>query len=196
VSKICYKHKLLQPVEYLSSDPLIDSWFFMTTPLPMISLIMIYLWFIFKIGPEFMKHKKPFSLTWVIRLYNIFQVIACIAFIVKIHREGFSFKDTWKVSKLFLKVVFCSTIIFQCINEVEAKVEVSKKTMSAFSTVWWFLMLRFFEFIETVFFVLKKKQNQISTLHIYHHVSTGVLLWLFLKYSGGKIRFNVIDNLF
>jgi hypothetical protein len=143
----------------------IDSWSFMATPLPMMSLVAIYLCFIYEIGPKFMKHRAPYSLTWIIRLYNVFQVIACAVFVVKIQAEGFTFKKTWK-----------------CIPETD----ISEDSLSIFATNWWFLMLRCFEFIETVFFVLKKKQNQISILHVYHHISTAVLLWLFLKYSGGK----------
>jgi len=51
---------------------------------------------------------------------------------------------------------------------------------------WWIIILRFIEFIETILFVLRKKENQITFLHIYHHISTVFAFWLFLKYSGCK----------
>lgn len=52
---------------------------------------------------------------------------------------------------------------------------------------WWYgTMLRFVELVETVFFVLRKKQRQISFLHVYHHISTIIIFWVFLKYSGSK----------
>jgi hypothetical protein len=54
--------------------------------------------------------------------------------------------------------------------------------------LWWFLMLRLGELIETVFFVLRKKQSQVSALHIYHHISTATLLWLYFKYNAGEIE--------
>lgn len=50
------------------------------------------------------------------------------------------------------------------------------------------MMLRLIELIETVIFVLRKKQNQVSPLHIYHHISTVVLLWSFLKYSSSELK--------
>ncbi len=51
---------------------------------------------------------------------------------------------------------------------------------------WHTMFVKLIELVETVFFVLRKKQNQISFLHVYHHVTTFVMLWLFVKYSLGK----------
>lgn len=50
---------------------------------------------------------------------------------------------------------------------------------------WAFVILRIFELSETVFFVLRKKRQQITFLHIYHQVSSVLIFWSFLKYSGG-----------
>lgn len=138
----------------------------------MISLILIYLWFVLKVGPDYMNSRKPFDLTGIIRAYNIFQVIACSWFIVKFHQYGFSFRNTWR-----------------CIDEVNAKETITDNMLNLYKTAWWFLMLRVAEFVETIFFVLKKKQNQISTLHVYHHISTAVLLWLFFRYSASIFQF-------
>ena len=46
-------------------------------------------------------------------------------------------------------------------------------------------LLKLVELVETVFFVLRKKSNQISKLHVYHHVSTAILGWIMVKYNGG-----------
>lgn len=48
-------------------------------------------------------------------------------------------------------------------------------------------LLKLVELVETVFFVLRKKQSQVSKLHVYHHVSTATLCWIMVKYAGGKI---------
>ena len=48
------------------------------------------------------------------------------------------------------------------------------------------IFIRTLELVETVFFVLRKKQNQVSHLHVYHHVSTILLLWAFYKYNASK----------
>lgn len=47
-------------------------------------------------------------------------------------------------------------------------------------------LLKIFELIETVFFVMRKKYNQISKLHVYHHASTVTMAFLMVKFVGGE----------
>lgn len=72
--------------------------------------------------------------------------------------------------------------------------------MLGIHTFWYYaILLRVIEFIETIFFVLRKKHNQVTFLHIYHHISTIVIFWVFLKYSGGEfstLRITAFDYLF
>ncbi|MBO8666424.1 elongation of very long chain fatty acids protein, partial [Staphylococcus aureus] len=61
--------------------------------------------------------------------------------------------------------------------------------------VWWTTILKLSEFIETVFFVLRKKQNQVSALHIYHHITTFFLIWIATRINpGGIVRIPVMLN--
>ena len=61
----------------------------------------------------------------------------------------------------------------------------------------WTFMLKLAELVETVFFVLRKKQNQVTKLHVYHHVSTFMFGWLTCKYiGGGMATFPVLINSF
>lgn len=48
--------------------------------------------------------------------------------------------------------------------------------------MWWIYLLKIFDLVETCIFVMRKKQNQVSTLHVYHHVSNVTFLWYYLKY--------------
>lgn len=52
--------------------------------------------------------------------------------------------------------------------------------------------LRFFHIVEQllnyrfqVFFVLRKKHNQITFLHVYHHIGMVAGMWLGIRYVGG-----------
>lgn len=78
-----------------------------------------------------------------------------------------SFKHTW-----------------QCIINVP----IDQQRISIYYWQWISLLVRVAELVETVFFVLRKKQNQVSHLHVYHHVSTIILLWAFFKYSAGMME--------
>lgn len=53
---------------------------------------------------------------------------------------------------------------------------------------WFFMLLRIFELSETIFFILRKKKCQITHLHLYHHVSSILIFWIFFKYSGGMME--------
>ena len=48
------------------------------------------------------------------------------------------------------------------------------------------VFLRTSEFLETVVFVLRKKQNQVSWLHIYHHIAVISLAWVSFKFCSIK----------
>ena len=86
------------------------------------------------------------------------------------HHHDFSFKNTWK-----------------CLEKIKPGEEHGK--MLGIHTFWHYgILLRVIEFIETIFFVLRKKHNQVTFLHIYHHISTIVIFWVFLKYSGSKLN--------
>lgn len=150
---------------FLSKDYIVDSYEFLKTPFPLVTLLTVYLWIVLKVAPAYMKSRKPFNISAVIQFYNVFQVVACAYFVAKFHELGFSFRNTWK-----------------CVDDL--KVGREEET---FVQMWWFLMLRTLELIETIFFILRKKQNQVSALHLYHHISTIVLLWLYFKYSAGEL---------
>jgi len=48
--------------------------------------------------------------------------------------------------------------------------------------LWWTLLVKIIDLIETILFVLRKKNNQISFLHTYHHLSTLIFVWLTLRH--------------
>nr|CAD7195083.1 unnamed protein product [Timema douglasi] len=61
--------------------------------------------------------------------------------------------------------------------------------------VWYEMCLKLIDFIETGFFILRKKESQRSFLHLYHHVSTLFIVYLSAKYlPGGSVTFPMILN--
>lgn len=137
----------------------------MGSPAPLLMTFASYLLFVLKVGPKYMEYRKPMNLSLFIRSYNVFQVIACCYFVNWSVKRGIDFSVTWK-----------------CLENKSDPALVHNLNVHS----WWFICLRLVELSETVVFVLRKKQNQVSPLHIYHHISTVVLLWTFLKYNNSK----------
>lgn len=48
--------------------------------------------------------------------------------------------------------------------------------------IWFYAMVKISDLLDTIFFVLRKKNNQVTLLHVYHHSLMMVGSWLFLKY--------------
>jgi elongation of very long chain fatty acids protein 1 len=139
----------------------------MGSPYILMSMFAAYLWMIHKVLPEFMVSRKPFNLSTTIRIYNVFQVIACAYFVIKFHEFGFSFRNTW-----------------QC-TQPRNEEPLAGNLYGLLDLHWFFIFLRLFEFVETMFFIVRKKFSQVSALHVYHHISTVALLWIHLKFNGG-----------
>jgi hypothetical protein len=43
-------------------------------------------------------------------------------------------------------------------------------------------VIKIFDLSETIVFILRKKYQQISVLHVYHHISTVLYVWIILRY--------------
>lgn len=48
-----------------------------------------------------------------------------------------------------------------------------------------YFLLKVLDLLDTVFFVLRKKNNQITFLHVYHHCGMVLLTWNASKFLGG-----------
>ncbi|KAI8428759.1 hypothetical protein MSG28_007440 [Choristoneura fumiferana] len=50
---------------------------------------------------------------------------------------------------------------------------------------WWYFFAKFTELLDTVFFVLRKKDKQVTFLHVYHHAIMALYSWSYLKFAAG-----------
>lgn len=51
--------------------------------------------------------------------------------------------------------------------------------------IWWYYFSKLLEFMDTIFFVLRKKNGQISFLHVYHHATMFPIWWIGVKWVPG-----------
>lgn len=139
----------------------------MSSPANWLTVFAVYLYIVMIAGPRFMMDRKAFKLTNLTRIYNLYQIIACVLFITKALSLGFSFKHGW-----------------DCAGATRLTPPLSQIQIDRLELCYWFIFMRASEFFETIVFVLRKKQNQVSFLHVYHHIAVVSLLWITMKYSG------------
>ncbi|XP_037299370.1 elongation of very long chain fatty acids protein 7-like [Manduca sexta] len=160
--------RTLKGYEYLFqeiSDPRTNDWWLMSNPGPLLTILASYLYFCSYAGPRYMKDKKPYNLKTVIMAYNLFQ----IAFSIFLTYNGiyYAIKTDYNFS--------CHSIDYS--NEPQS--------IRWAADVWWYFVSKITELLDTVFFVLRKKNNQVSFLHLYHHTLMPTLSWIAVKYSPG-----------
>lgn len=112
-----------------------------------------------------MRHRQPLKLKTFLTFYNIFQVLSCLYFIINVFRTGFQVDFLWK----------CYMTSFE--NRSHVKL------------LYFSYLLKGIELIETVCFVLRKKHEQMSFLHIYHHVSTFLFAYFGVTRVGSECPF-------
>lgn len=132
-----------------------------------IILCLSYLWFILFAAPNFISKRAPYNVTPLIQLYNIFHVIVCFLCVLRGFQLGFNFSN----------ILQCQRFEFLTHNE---KFEI-------YLGVWMYLGLRIFAFLETIFFVLRKKFDQVTFLHILHQIGFVIFIWLFLASEAGEL---------
>ena len=53
------------------------------------------------------------------------------------------------------------------------------------AAIWMFYFSKFIEFLDTLFFILRKKNNQVTFLHVYHHATMPFIWWIAIKWFAG-----------
>ncbi|GFQ89610.1 elongation of very long chain fatty acids protein 7 [Trichonephila clavata] len=119
------------------------------------SIIAFYVLLVTWIGPAIMKSHKPFNLQKVLIIYNFLQAVAnsYIAYNIVV---GVS--EHWDS---------------RCRMRSDPKLEILLE--KAMKQGWHLYLIKFADLLDTVFFVLRKKQNQVSFLHVFHHAGMCLL---------------------
>ncbi|XP_051936510.1 elongation of very long chain fatty acids protein 5 [Hippocampus zosterae] len=50
------------------------------------------------------------------------------------------------------------------------------------NVLWWYYFSKFIELMDTVFFILRKNNHQLTFLHVYHHISMLNIWWFVLNW--------------
>src|SRR5690625_3979128 len=144
----------------------------------LIGILTVYVSVVVWIGPWLMRNRKPFSLRRVILLYNLINIVYnfyFFCFLFKVLKYGI---DLFDFRRKF--------------ND-----EDTDWTRRIVANVWFYLMMKLFDLIETVFFVMRKKQSQVSFLHVYHHSAVPIIVWMAVRLaptSGSTRMFPLLNS--
>ncbi|CAF4756039.1 unnamed protein product [Pieris macdunnoughi] len=147
------------------ADPRTNDWFLIKSPIPGLTIIGLYLYFTLKWGPRYMADKKPFQLQKTLVVYNFLQVIVSIFLFYEGLDAGWLRTYSWK----------CQPVDFSPTPEA----------MRVARGVYIYFLAKMTELLDTVFFVIRKKERQITFLHLYHHTVMPMISWGATKYYPG-----------
>ncbi|VVC92323.1 unnamed protein product [Leptidea sinapis] len=147
------------------ADPRTNDWFMIRSPIPGLTILSLYLYFSLKWGPRFMADKKPLQLQKTLVVYNFIQVLVSIWIFYEGLDAGWLRKYSWK----------CQPVDFSD----------SPEAMRVARGVYIYFLAKMTELLDTIFFVVRKKDRQITFLHLYHHTVMPMISWGVTKYYPG-----------
>ncbi|XP_064482575.1 very long chain fatty acid elongase AAEL008004-like [Ornithodoros turicata] len=133
-------------------------------PAVVFALMMSYL-YIVKYGPRWMKDRKPFNITNLVRIYNLLMVILNAKFL-------------W----LALNVTYFPGGKYSLLCQGISK-DIDPEDFKLYRRGRWYLLVRYADYLDTVFFIMRKKFNQITHLHVIHHNLVVFNGWFWFLYA-------------
>ncbi|KAG8195039.1 hypothetical protein JTE90_029619 [Oedothorax gibbosus] len=113
-------------------------------------IIVAYLVFVKWAGPALMKNRKPFELKYAMILYDFGQAFANAYLTYNIIKNG------WESWHLHCKLQ-------------ERVVELPQIAEKLLRYGWLIYLVKYLDLIDTCMFVLRKRDRQVSFLHVFHH---------------------------
>ncbi|XP_063621360.1 very long chain fatty acid elongase AAEL008004 isoform X2 [Cydia splendana] len=158
-------------------DSRTNPWFLMSSPLPTLILCLSYVYLVKVLGPRFMENRKPYNLKNILIVYNFSQVLF----------------STW----LFYECLMGGWLQYYSLRCQPVDYSDNPLATRMVHACWWYYFSKFTEFFDTIFFVLAKKYDHVSTLHVIHHGVMPMSVWFGVKFTpGGHSTFFGLLNTF
>ncbi|XP_072940877.1 very long chain fatty acid elongase AAEL008004-like isoform X3 [Epargyreus clarus] len=134
------------------------------------------------------KYGDPRTNPWFLMSSPLPTLIICLSYVYLVKVLGPRFMENRKPYELknvliiynFLQVLFSVWLFYEMVH-----------------ACWWYYFSKFTEFFDTFFFVLRKKFDHVSTLHVIHHGVMPMSVWFGVKFTpGGHSTFFGLLNTF
>lgn len=132
-------------------------------PIPIVLIVSTYVYFVRHLGPKWMKQREAYDLKWTIRCYNVLMSIVNMYIFYRVSiltHFGLSY--------------------FGCKQVGKTKVDNELVNMAFL-----YFATKIVELLDTIFFILRKKYNQASNLHVFHHGFIAICVWIYFKIAPG-----------
>ncbi|XP_075155761.1 very long chain fatty acid elongase 7-like [Haematobia irritans] len=130
--------------ERITTNPILGS------PWVMVGSIILYLLTVKVWGPRFMANKQPYKVERIMMAFNIVQILLNLFIFYEAIRYSY-----WR-----------SDFSLTCRHAPD---DMSPENLKLARPARLYLFSKYLDFLDTIFFLLRKKFNQITILHTYHH---------------------------
>ncbi|XP_016527267.1 ELOVL fatty acid elongase 8a isoform X1 [Poecilia formosa] len=151
-----------------NGDKRTDNWLLVYSPVPITCIFLCYLITIWA-GPKLMANRRPVNLKPVLVVYNFAMV--CLS--------AYMFYEFTASSWLAGYSLLCQPVDYSN-NPLALRMA---------RVCWWFYFSKVIELSDTIFFILRKKNSQLTFLHVYHHATMIFNWWTGVKYVAGGQSF-------
>ncbi|CAL1542542.1 unnamed protein product [Lymnaea stagnalis] len=158
------------------ADERVADWPLMWGYTPTLAITAVYLLAVYLL-PKMMESRPPMQLKYVLVTYNF------ICVIINFH--------------ICKELLISSTMLGYSYSCQPVSYTDDPYEMRIASALWWFYFSKCIEMLDTIFFILRKKNNQVSFLHVYHHATMFPIWYIGVKWvAGGQSFFGAMINSF
>lgn len=143
------------------ADKRTRGWLMVDSPVPTLGYTVLYLVMVL-VGPRLMRDRQPFNLKKCMIAHNLMMTAL----------NGYIAVELLVASTRMKYSYICQPVTF--INH--------KEELRIANAVWWYYFSKLLEFGDTLFFILRKKDKQLTFLHVYHHSTMFSFWWIGIKW--------------
>ena len=149
-----------------NGDPRVSDWAMMASPMPTFGIVAIYLLVVYYGQKVMAQRPSGFEIRNVMVLYNACMVALSLYLVYEFSVAGWIF----------------GSYTLGC-QPVDPSMHPQALRMAR--ACWLYYISKLIELADTVFFVLRRKFQLITFLHVFHHSNMAVSWWFFAKYVPG-----------
>ncbi|KAH7936555.1 hypothetical protein HPB49_001227 [Dermacentor silvarum] len=168
--------------EYVWSlrDPRIKEWNIHSDARFVFPVLIGYVYMAKVGGPRWMKNREAYNLRGAILAYNLATAVANAYFCVQYLRHSY-LQGGYSL--------FCQGIDYEK--------RFGERTEAIINLNWWYSWVRIADFLDTFFFLARKKNSKVTNLHVIHHFLVVLNAWIFTSFgSDGQTLLGLCVNPF